>query len=124
MLPLQETSVRAYTEHYPPAAHLKVIQIPFCFHPDPVAGTEVFVESLASHLNQWDIEAVIAAPGESSARYQHEGLGVRRFAVSGEIDDSRVWTKLVSNDDRHQQKVRIILPSRAPTEPIRRPCDR
>jgi glycosyltransferase involved in cell wall biosynthesis len=68
---------------------MKVIHIPFCFYPDPVAGTEVFVESLAGRLNQWGIEAVIAAPGESSGRYQHQGLAVRRFAVSGEIDDLR-----------------------------------
>jgi hypothetical protein len=31
---------------------MKAIQVPFCFYPDPVAGTEVYVEPLAHHLRQ------------------------------------------------------------------------
>lgn len=61
---------------------MKTIQIPFCFHPDPVGGTEVYVESLAHQLQQSGMTAVIAAPGPTSDSYIHDGLRVRRFQVS------------------------------------------
>ena len=60
---------------------MKVIQVPFCFYPDPVGGTEIYVESLSANLRQRGIEAVVAAPGEShlAGPYLHNGLRVRRF---------------------------------------------
>jgi glycosyltransferase involved in cell wall biosynthesis len=68
---------------------MKVIQIPFCFHPDPIGGTEVYVEALTRHLQEQGIQAVVAAPGERSAAYRHEGLSVRRFAVAQTVTDLR-----------------------------------
>ena len=61
---------------------MKVIHIPFCFHPDPVGGTEVYVESLARQLQQLGLDAVIAATGPTNASYTYNGLCVRRFQVS------------------------------------------
>jgi glycosyltransferase involved in cell wall biosynthesis len=67
---------------------LKVIQVPFCFYPDAVGGTEVYVASLARLLrDEHGCEVLIAAPGAQSYGYKHEDLRVGRFAVSPEVGD-------------------------------------
>lgn len=60
---------------------MKVIHTPFCYHPDPIGGTEVYVKSLALCQRQHGVNVVIAAPGEETASYEHDGLTVRRFAA-------------------------------------------
>jgi glycosyltransferase involved in cell wall biosynthesis len=67
---------------------VKALQVPFCFYPDPVGGTEVYVAALARLLKaEHGCDALIAAPGERSNEYMHENLRVRRFAVSPEVAD-------------------------------------
>src|SRR5205809_5104003 len=61
---------------------MKTIQVPFCFHPDPSGGTEVYVVALARNLQERDVQVVVATPGECDAAYVHDGLRVRRFAVA------------------------------------------
>jgi glycosyltransferase involved in cell wall biosynthesis len=68
---------------------MKIIYVPFCFYPDPIGGTEVYVEALASHLQEQDVQVLISAPAECDAAYQHHGLRVRRFAVSPNIANLR-----------------------------------
>jgi glycosyltransferase involved in cell wall biosynthesis len=68
---------------------MKVIHIPFGFHPDPIGGTEVYVESLARHLQAQGVQIVIAAPGGSDEHYAHDGLPVRRFSVTQTVTDVR-----------------------------------
>jgi len=68
---------------------VKAIQVPFCYYPDPIAGTEAYVEMLAYYLYQCKVEIVIAAPGEKPDRYKHNGIAVRRFPVSSEVNDIR-----------------------------------
>jgi glycosyltransferase involved in cell wall biosynthesis len=68
---------------------MKVMHVPFCFHPDPVGGTEVYVASLAWHLQKKDVQVVVAAPGERESVYMHEVLSVRRFAVARTVTDLR-----------------------------------
>lgn len=68
---------------------MKVIHVPFCFYPDAVGGTEVYVAALAHHLKVQGTETLIAAPGKQTALYEHDGLRVRRFAVKEEINDLR-----------------------------------
>jgi glycosyltransferase involved in cell wall biosynthesis len=60
---------------------LKVLHVPFTFSPDPVGGTEVYVEALAQQLLSYGIESVIAAPSSKAGNeaYEHNGLSVRRF---------------------------------------------
>jgi glycosyltransferase involved in cell wall biosynthesis len=58
---------------------MKVLHIPFVFHPDPVGGTEVYVESLAHELTNLGIENIIAAAGVEEKTYRHNGLTVRRY---------------------------------------------
>ena len=64
---------------------MKVIHVPFCFHPDPIGGTEVYVEALGRHLTQQGIPSLIAAPALSNQSYECNHLPVRRFAISPEI---------------------------------------
>ena len=66
---------------------MKVAHVPFCFHPDSVGGTEVYVESLARALHQRGVSAVVAAPGLRAEHYEHDGLPVRRFGVQPSVRD-------------------------------------
>lgn len=68
---------------------MKVIEIPFCFYPDPVGGTEIYVESLALWLQRLGVEVVVTAPAKigSEGSYDHNGVRVRRFRESeGALD--------------------------------------
>jgi glycosyltransferase involved in cell wall biosynthesis len=67
---------------------VRIIQVPFCFYPDAAGGTEAYVTDLARALaNEHGREVVIAAPGAKSEEYVHDGLRVRRFATSAEVND-------------------------------------
>jgi glycosyltransferase involved in cell wall biosynthesis len=67
---------------------LKIVQVPFCFYPDAVGGTEVYVASLARLLkDEHGCDVLIIAPGACSEDYAHQDLRVRRFAVSNKISD-------------------------------------
>jgi glycosyltransferase involved in cell wall biosynthesis len=66
---------------------MKVIHIPFCFAPDPIGGTEVYVANLARDLQGLGVDAMVAAPSETSRAYEIEGLRVRRYSVSDKISD-------------------------------------
>jgi glycosyltransferase involved in cell wall biosynthesis len=66
-----------------PAIILKVVHVPFVFAPDPVGGTEIYVEALAHGLRAHGIESLIAAPGNDQA-YEHNDLRVRRFRSAPE----------------------------------------
>jgi glycosyltransferase involved in cell wall biosynthesis len=65
---------------------VKVVLVPFTYHPDAVGGTEVYVEVLASDLAARGVDVVVAAPGAPGA-YRHRGVPVRRFAVSAAPPD-------------------------------------
>lgn len=64
---------------------MKVIQVPFCFYPDSVGGTEVYVEALSRYLQQQGVQILITAPATTSQSYFHNQLRVRRFAVYKEV---------------------------------------
>ena len=61
---------------------MKAVQVPYCYHPDAVGGTEIYVETLARELSARGLDVTIAAPGDATASYPHRGLWVHRFAVS------------------------------------------
>jgi len=60
---------------------LKVAHVPFTFAPDPIGGTEIYVEALAHCLIGQGVESLILAPSNTGAdeTYEHSGLRVRRF---------------------------------------------
>ncbi|MDH3444404.1 MAG: glycosyltransferase [Deltaproteobacteria bacterium] len=66
---------------------MKITHVPFCFYPDPVGGTEVYVDSLARHLIERGIDATVAAPGNMNSAYDFKGLPVKRFAVRENLID-------------------------------------
>src|SRR5437868_6033168 len=68
---------------------MKLIHVPFCFYPDPVGGTEVYVNALAQKQRAQGNEIVIAAPGDRDDGYVREGLKIRRFSVSEHVEDLR-----------------------------------
>jgi glycosyltransferase involved in cell wall biosynthesis len=70
---------------------MKVIHGPFCFRPDPVGGTEVYVEALAREQQRRGVDVVVAAPAAQAWHHVDNGLPVRRFAVSGDQDLGSVY---------------------------------
>lgn len=68
---------------------MKVVHIPFSFPPDPIGGTEVYVEALSRQQQQEGITAVVAAPGQREDFYSYRGINVRRFSVSERVQNIR-----------------------------------
>jgi len=64
---------------------MKLLHVPFCYYPDPVGGTEVYVASLACEQRARGYEVAVAAPGGRNETYLHQGLPVHRFAVGSRI---------------------------------------
>lgn len=63
----------------------KIIHLPFCFYPDPMGGTEVYVEALARELTKLGTDNLIVAPACQNQTYTYNNLVVRRFAISSDI---------------------------------------
>lgn len=59
---------------------MKILHVPYCYYPDPVGGTEIYVSALARAQRERGFHAAIAAPGTANEEYGHEGLRVFRFA--------------------------------------------
>lgn len=68
---------------------MKVIHVPFCYYPDPVGGTEVYVAALARCLQKEGVQSVVAASSLREKSYLHEGQPVRRFKVPEGVEDLR-----------------------------------
>ena len=66
---------------------MKVLHVPFCFAPDPSGGTEVYVANLARDLHGLGVDAMVAAPSETSRTYTIDDLRVRRFAITSKITE-------------------------------------
>ena len=64
----------------------RLLHVPYCYYPDPVGGTEVYVASLARVQKARSYEVAIAAPAEQNRTYFHDGLSVNRFGIAGKID--------------------------------------
>jgi hypothetical protein len=61
---------------------MDVLHVPFTYFPDPVGGTEVYVDGLAAALCTRGLRTGIAAPSEADDAYTHNGIPVFRFARS------------------------------------------
>lgn len=64
---------------------MKIIHIPFCFYPDPMGGTEIYVEALARELTKQNITNIIAAPAAKNQSYIYNQIQIRRFAISSQV---------------------------------------
>ena len=85
---------------------MRVLQVPFSYYPSPVGGTEVYVAALVRHLQEHEIECVIAAPGDSSESCTWEGTEVYRFSVS---EEPRLDTLYDEGDSGAAAQFRKIL---------------
>jgi glycosyltransferase involved in cell wall biosynthesis len=70
---------------------MKVIHVPFCFAPDPIGGTEVYVTTLTHDLQGLGVEIIVAAPSETTRTYVLDNLKIRRFAVNKVTDVSQLY---------------------------------
>ena len=63
---------------------MKVLHIPYTYHPDPVGGTEVYVADLTAELLRFGIESIVAAPSAAGGgrEYVHDGVRVSRLPVT------------------------------------------
>ncbi len=63
--------------------------MPFTFAPDPIGGTEVYVEALARGLRSCGIESIILAPSSNNENhsYDYNGLHVRRYRLAPTSDN-------------------------------------
>jgi glycosyltransferase involved in cell wall biosynthesis len=68
---------------------VKVAQVPFTFAPDPIGGTEVYVEALAHGLRSCGIASIIFAPSSNNENqgYDYKGLRVRRYRLAPTSDN-------------------------------------
>ncbi len=66
---------------------MKILHLPFCFYPDPVGGTEIYVASLAKLQQAAGGSVAIAAPGQENQHYFHEGLEVFRYQTNTSGND-------------------------------------
>ena len=73
----------------PPHVNVKVLHVPFSYYPDPVGGTEVYVQTLSFYLKQAGIVSMVAAPAGQNDVYEHEGLRVYRYRVNPEPNCAR-----------------------------------
>ncbi|MBS3029892.1 MAG: glycosyltransferase [Dolichospermum sp. DET50] len=64
---------------------MKIIHLPFCFDPDPMGGTEIYVEALARELAKQNITNIIAAPAAKNQSYIYNQIQIRRFAISSQV---------------------------------------
>jgi hypothetical protein len=68
---------------------MKVIHVPFSYHPDPVGGTELYVEALARQQIREGMESLVAAPAQRPDAYRHRDVSVRRFPVAEQVANIR-----------------------------------
>ena len=65
---------------------MKILHVTYCFYPESVGGTEIYVQALCRGLNTCGWENVVAAPAAENQSYVHEGIPVRRFKLHSEDD--------------------------------------
>lgn len=71
---------------------MKVLHVPYGYAPDPVGGTEVYVQALCASLAVKGVESVVAAPGDSACSYVHGGVRVHRFVAHASITQEGMFS--------------------------------
>lgn len=62
---------------------MKVLHVPFTYSPDPVGGTEIYVQALIRSLRELGTDCAVAAPGVANTSYYYEGVCVHRMQKAG-----------------------------------------
>lgn len=66
---------------------MKIAHLPFCYYPDPVGGTEVYVHGLVREQRAAGHEAFVIAAAKQAVAYVHDGIPVYRFRVDASVAD-------------------------------------
>lgn len=61
---------------------MKILHLPFTYHPDPVGGTEIYVAALARELAEFGARSEIVAPGAAASTSMIDGIRVHRLAIA------------------------------------------
>lgn len=64
---------------------MKIVHVPYTYYPDPVGGTEIYVEQLVEELGALGIENEVYAPGKEDAAYTYHGVAVQRAGVDNDV---------------------------------------
>jgi glycosyltransferase involved in cell wall biosynthesis len=67
----------------------RIIHVPFCYFPEAVGGTEIYVRDLARVQCARGDAVMILAPADEAQSYVHEDVPVVRYGVSNDIADVR-----------------------------------
>ena len=59
-----------------------VLHVAFLYSPEPLGGTEVYVQSLVQEATRLGLRCAIAAPGGRNEHYQVDGIDVHRVAAN------------------------------------------
>ncbi|MFQ3678897.1 MAG: glycosyltransferase [Pseudanabaenaceae cyanobacterium] len=70
---------------------MKVLHVPYVFHPDPVGGTEVYVQNLIRALRPLGCTGAIAAPGSATIHYLWQDLPVYRYGLNPHPKPSEIY---------------------------------
>lgn len=69
----------------------RVLQVPFTWYPDPVGGTEIYVENLCAGLRNHGYDAQIAAP--AGAAGDGSAAGVHRYPVDPALSRQALFAR-------------------------------
>ena len=64
-----------------------VLHVPFCYFPDSVGGTEIYVQNLCKAQQNQGVQTIVAAPGPEQNSYMHDNTAVFRYRVSNRINN-------------------------------------
>src|SRR5215467_4023375 len=70
---------------------MRVLHVPFCYHPDPVGGTEVYVQNLAAAQKELGAQPAIAAPRREAGIYEVAGIAVHRYPTAASLNLSQLY---------------------------------
>lgn len=70
---------------------VKLLHIPFTWHPEACGGTEVYVRALVRELNEKGISNVIVAPGEVEESADKDGVSVRRVKHDPQMTQAMMY---------------------------------
>jgi glycosyltransferase involved in cell wall biosynthesis len=85
--------------------------VPFCYFPEAVGGTEIYVRDLTRVQAARGDSVLILAPADKAQAYVHEGVPVVRYTVSNQIDDVRdLYTSAKTNVEQFLQAIERFAP--------------
>lgn len=83
---------------------MKIVHALSWYFPQPVGGTEVYVAGLSQRLRAAGHEVLIAAPlsgSKTEERYDHEGIPVYRYPISGQPTRAECQTRTTARGAEH-----------------------